>query len=106
MNVPDAVSAWFQYLRPLKDQGYVLGSPSTTSAPNGFEWMTQFFQQCGSDCGIDEVLLHWYDMKFEDFQTYVEKWVDGFKKPVRITEFACQVRLLLSKTPEMGANRI
>jgi len=84
-----AVSAWYQYLKPLASQGYTLGGPSTTSAPNGFDWMTTFLNQCGADCGLDEMLIHWYDVKFEDFQTYVNKWA-GFGKPIRITEFACQ----------------
>ena len=85
-----AVSAWYQYLKPLASQGYTLGGPSTTSAPNGFDWMTTFLNQCGADCGVDEMQVHWYDVKFEDFQTYVNKWA-GFGKPIRITEFACQV---------------
>jgi len=89
MAVSDAVSAWQQYLQPLSSQGYVLGSPCTTSAPDGMDWMTQFFSQC-SGCTVDEVLIHWYDVHFSDFQTYVENWYNAFKKPVRVTEFACQ----------------
>jgi len=87
---PDtAVSVWYKYLRPLANQGYTLGSPVTTSAPNGFPWMTDFFNKCGGDCHVDEVNIHWYDVKFEDFKTYVNKWA-GFGKPLRVTEFACQ----------------
>lgn len=56
------------------------------------DWMTQFFSQC-SGCTVDEVLIHWYDVHFSDFQTYVENWYNAFKKPLRITEFACQVRV-------------
>jgi hypothetical protein len=92
MSVEDGVSAWNSYIRPLASQGYTLGSPCTTSAPDGFDWVTNFFSQCGGDCGVNEVTVHWYDVKFEDFQTYVEKWA-GFGKPLRITEFACQVRV-------------
>jgi len=50
--------------------------------------MTDFFSQC-SDCHVDDVLIHWYDVKFVDFKAYVDKWA-GFGKPLRITEFACQ----------------
>jgi len=88
-SVGDAVSAWYKYIRPLANQGYTLGSPSTTSAPDGYTWMTDFFNQCGGDCHVDEVAIHWYDVKFEDFKTYINKWA-GFGKPIRITEFACQ----------------
>jgi len=90
MSVSDAISAWYSYIRPLADQGYTLGSPCTTSAPDGFDWMTSFLNQCGGDCHVDEIALHWYDVHFADFQTYVENWANAFKKPVRITEFACQ----------------
>jgi hypothetical protein len=106
MSVSDAISAWYSYIRPLKDQGYTLGSPCTTSAPDGFDWMSSFIPQCGGDCGVDEMLIHWYDVKFEDFQTYVEKWANAFKLPVRITEFACQVRVTSADPLGMGANRI
>jgi hypothetical protein len=88
-TVDNAISAWYTYIRPLANQGYTLGSPSTTSAPNGFDWMSEFFQKCGGDCHVDEVAIHWYDVKFEDLQTYVNKWA-GLGKPLRITEFACQ----------------
>lgn len=88
-SVEDAISAWYKYIRPLANQGYTLGSPSTTSAPNGFDWMTNFLNKCGGDCHVDEVAVHWYDVKFEDFKTYINKWA-GFGKPIRVTEFACQ----------------
>jgi len=84
-----AVSAWYKYIKPLASQGYTLGSPATTSAPNGFTWVTDFLDKCGGDCGVSEVLVHWYDVKFEDFKTYINKWA-GFGKPLRVTEFACQ----------------
>lgn len=87
---PDnAVGVWKKYLRPLADQGYILGSPVTTSNPNGFPWMTEFFAKCGDDCHVDEVAIHYYDVKFSDFKAYIDKWA-GFGKPLRITEFACQ----------------
>lgn len=106
MSPEDGVSAWQSYIRPLADQGYTLGSPATTSAPDGFDWMTNFMQQC-NDCAVTDIALHWYDVHFSDFQTYVEKWATAFKKPVRITEFACQVRhLLLFGLVDEGANRI
>jgi hypothetical protein len=35
------------------------------------------------------MLIHWYDVEFEDFKAYVNKWA-GFGKPIRVTEFACQ----------------
>jgi hypothetical protein len=89
-SVPDAVSAWYSYIKPLAAEGYTLGSPCTTSAPDGFDWVTSFFQSCGADCGVNEVPIHWYDVQFSDFQAYIEKWAAAFKLPIRVTEFACQ----------------
>jgi len=87
-TVDNAIDAWRKYIKPLASQGYTLGSPSTTSAPNGFDWMTDFLNKC-ADCGVDDIALHWYDVKFDDLKTYVNKWA-GFGKPMRVTEFACQ----------------
>lgn len=106
MDVTTAVNAWNQYLKPLGSQGYTLGAPCTTSAPDGMTWMVDFFQQCGSDCGVNEMPVHWYDVHFADFQTYVENWANAFKLPVRITEFACQVCMLYYDSLNIGANRI
>jgi len=89
LDTDTAVSAWYTYIRGLANQGYTLGSPVTSSNPNGFPWMTEFFQKCGDDCHVDEVMVHWYDVKFVDFQAYIDKWA-GFGKPLRVTEFACQ----------------
>jgi len=100
MPVAAGVSAWYQYIRPLADQGYTLGSPCTTSAPNGFDWMTEFFNQCGADCHVDEVAIHWYDVHFEDLKAYIDKWA-GFGKPMRLTEFACQNFNDLNAQPSM-----
>jgi hypothetical protein len=89
-SVPDAVSAWYSYIKPLAAKGYTLGTPCTTSAPDGLVWVTNFFQACGPDCGVNEVTTHWYDVNFSDFQAYQENWYAAFKLPIRITEFACQ----------------
>ena len=35
--------------------------------------------------------VHWYDVKAEDFKTYVTKWHDTYNKDIFITEFAPQV---------------
>jgi len=57
--------------------------------------MTEFLNTCGADCHVDEMAIHWYDVKFVDLKAYVDKWA-GFGKPLRVTEFACQVCIWLS----------
>ena len=35
--------------------------------------------------------VHWYDVKADDFKTYVDKWHKLYNKDIFITEFAPQV---------------
>ena len=90
MDVSSALGGWRDHIRPLAERGYILGSPCTSSAPRGFDWMIDFVQQCGPDCHIDEMPIHWYDVSLDGFKEYVKKWHDAFKKPLRITEYAFQ----------------
>jgi len=89
MSYQDGVQLWREYIEPLKAKGYQLGLPATSSNPDGFDWVTNFVNAC-PDCTFDFVPIHWYDVNFADFQTYVEKWHDKFQKPIWITEYACQ----------------
>lgn len=100
LDVPTTINLWFTYIQPLADQGYTLGGPVTTSAPDGFDWMTTFIAQCGTNCKMSEMPLHWYDTTFEKLQEYVEKW-SGFKMPMRVTEFAC-TNFNGADQPDMG----
>lgn len=80
------------HMMPLADNGWYIIGPSTTSAPNG---LTQWYKQFQSECGdvfdrMDAISLHWYDVSIDAFKKYVENWYNTFKKPVWITEFACQ----------------
>jgi len=89
-NIPDGrygCQLWQQYIAPLKNQGYRLISPGTSSRPNGFDWMKDFF---AAGCDADVVALHWYDINVEDFKAYVTKFHDAFGKPIWVTEYACQ----------------
>lgn len=86
---PDtAVGLWWKYLEPLKDKGYQLLAPVTSSNPNGYTWMQEFLQKCNG-CHIDGFPVHYYGTSADDMQSYIEKW-SGFGKPIWVTEFACQ----------------
>jgi hypothetical protein len=53
LSPQDAVTLYREYCYPLKAHGYKLGSPATSSNPNGYTWMEEFFKLCGSDhCGV------------------------------------------------------
>ncbi|KAI0692653.1 glycosyl hydrolase catalytic core-domain-containing protein [Cytidiella melzeri] len=90
MDPTYAASVWKEHIEPKRALGYKTCSPATSSNPNGYTWVQNFLKACDGGCTFDMVCVHWYDVKFEDFQTYVEKWHDGFGKDIMITEFACQ----------------
>jgi O-glycosyl hydrolase len=89
MDPSSAVSLWQQYLKPLKNQGYMLISPACTNGPSGMTWMKSFLDEC-TDCQIDRVGLHFYGTEPQDFINYVTEVYNAFKIPVWVTEFACQ----------------
>ena len=46
MSPQQGIELWQQYIQPLKNEGYELISPATSSNPNGKVWMTEFFNGC------------------------------------------------------------
>lgn len=90
MSPERAAAAWKKYLEPLVAHGYKLVSPSTSSNPNGYTWMQNFFKACNGGCTVSYMSLHYYDVTFSGFQAYAEKWHNGFGRPIMFTEYACQ----------------
>ncbi|KAJ7591229.1 glycosyl hydrolase catalytic core-domain-containing protein [Mycena floridula] len=90
MDAGSGADIWRQYIAPLRSQGYTLVSPATTSAPSGLTWMQDFFKNLGGTDAVDIVALHWYDVGSAKFEAYVQSFYDAFKKPLWITEYACQ----------------
>ncbi|KAF8803704.1 hypothetical protein BYT27DRAFT_7108977 [Phlegmacium glaucopus] len=84
-----AASLWQQYIQPLKNHGYTLVSPATTSAPSGKKWMQDFISACHG-CTIDVVALHWYGTNAQAFIAYVTDFHTTFNRNIWVTEFACQ----------------
>lgn len=85
-----ACQLWQQYMLPLRNQGYTLVSPATTSAPSGITWMHNFLNACGGISAIDKISVHWYGTKPQEFIQYLQLWYNTFGKPIWVTEFACQ----------------
>jgi hypothetical protein len=90
MNAWQGMDLWNQYIAPLAGQGYsILGSPATTSAPDGLTWMQTFLG--GLSVQPNVICVHWYDVGFEKFQQYVtEYWQGTGYRTIWVTEFACQ----------------
>ncbi|SRR5258706_2046633 len=90
MDVDTGVGLWNDYIAPLQGMGYnILGSPATTSAPNGLDWMKEFLPKVAVK--PTHICVHWYDVGFDNFKAYVENFHAGTGYlPILITEFACQ----------------
>ncbi|KAI0356575.1 glycoside hydrolase [Trametes cingulata] len=86
----DAAALWKAHIEPLKAQGIRLGSPALSGAPQGKQWLTDWYNACGGGCTVDFMPLHWYDIDSTAFMQYLEDYHDTFQKPVWVTEWACQ----------------
>ncbi|CAE6446936.1 unnamed protein product [Rhizoctonia solani] len=84
------VNFWKTHLEPLKSTGIRLGSPATTSGPNGKKWMQDFFALCAGSCTVDFLALHWYGNVAEELIAYLEDFHNTFQRPIWVTEYSCQ----------------
>lgn len=90
MDIGTGAWMWNTYIAPLASQGYqILGSPATTSAPDGLTWIQGWLDQVSVKPNV--ICVHWYDVGFENFQTYVQNFYDNTgRRTIWVTEFACQ----------------
>jgi len=102
MGTGQAADVWRQYLAPLKNQGYYLVSPAVTSAPKGKTWLQGFMNACNG-CNVDAIALHWYGTDAQAFIAYVQDFYNTFKKPIWVTEVACQS---FSGGPQCNAGQV
>jgi len=88
-----AAAIWNQEVAFLANQGVEVIGPSTTTAPDGMQWMKDFFNACsksaGPHCGISWLNLHYYGTDVNDFIMYMNKFHDQFGLPIMVTEFGC-----------------
>jgi len=90
MSPQSGVELWLDIIQPLKAKGYRLGSPATTSAPSGKQWVQDFLTICNGRCSVDFIALHWYDVGAQNFIDYVTDFHNTFNLNIWVTEFACQ----------------
>ncbi|KAG9118598.1 hypothetical protein FRC07_006810, partial [Ceratobasidium sp. 392] len=89
MSPGDAARLWRDKMEPARSKGCKLVSPAVTSAPSGKTWLQQFFNAC-QGCNVDYVAVHWYGTKSDQFKSYVTDFYNTFKKPIIVSEYACQ----------------
>ncbi|KAK7015637.1 hypothetical protein R3P38DRAFT_2543365 [Favolaschia claudopus] len=86
-----AVELWKQYLEPLRAAHNVrLGSPAPSGAPGSWQWLTAFLQQCGEECTVDFLVLHWYGTNATAFKEFLVDYHSRFNMNIWVTEWACQ----------------
>ncbi|EUC57603.1 glycoside hydrolase catalytic core protein [Rhizoctonia solani AG-3 Rhs1AP] len=92
MSPADAANMWKTYLEPLKagNPNLRLGSPAPSSRPNGIQWIFDFLGNCNGGCTVDFIALHYYDINATDFIRHINEYHDAFKRPIWVTEWACQ----------------
>ncbi|KAG9007690.1 hypothetical protein FRB94_014112 [Tulasnella sp. JGI-2019a] len=87
MSPAAAVAIWHEHVMTMSaDQ---IGSPGVTTSPDGFTWITSFLNQC-KGCRVDFVSLHYYGITSQDFIKQITKFYNAVKKPIWVTEWACQ----------------
>jgi hypothetical protein len=90
MSVQEGIDLWQSHIAHLANEGYsILGSPATTSAPDGLTWVQAFLEGVSTKPNV--ITVHWYDVGFPKFKEYVENFHSGTGyRTIWVTEFACQ----------------
>jgi len=87
MSEGNAADLWNRHIGPRRAMGYRLGSPCTTNAPGGLEWIANWINMVGEK--PDFIAIHWYGVDINDFKNYAIRTHEMFGRPIWITEYAC-----------------
>ncbi|KAF9526566.1 glycosyl hydrolase catalytic core-domain-containing protein [Crepidotus variabilis] len=90
MLAKEGAALWKKYVEPLRTKGVRLGSPAPAGGPSGTTWLQGFLKECKGGCTIDFIATHWYSTDANAFIAFLNEYHDTFKKPIWITEWACQ----------------
>ena len=83
-----AAKTWIREIEPLKKLGVKLGAPAVTGAPNGFNWLQNFFAACDGGCSADFIPVHWYG-NFEGLASHIGQVRGTYPNmTVWVTEYA------------------
>lgn len=89
IDAEEAAQIWIEQIEPLRKLGIKLGAPGVRSAPEGNEWLAEFFSHCDGKCKPDFLPLHWYG-PFDYLPDYIEGMHATYENmsTVWLTEFA------------------
>lgn len=60
LDASTAADIWIAQIEPLREDGVSLGGPAVTGAPDGFNWLQNFFTACAGQCHPDFLPIHFY----------------------------------------------
>ncbi|KAF1820660.1 glycoside hydrolase family 128 protein [Dissoconium aciculare CBS 342.82] len=89
VDAQTAAETWIRQMEPLKKEFNIsLGAPAVTSAPTGFNWLRNFFDQCAGRCNPDFIPVHYYG-SFEGLASHMGQVNATYPNMTMwITEFA------------------
>ncbi|KAK7036957.1 glycosyl hydrolase catalytic core-domain-containing protein [Favolaschia claudopus] len=67
-----------------------MNDPAPSGAPGSWQWLTAFLQQCGEECTVDFLVLHWYGTNATAFKEFLVDYHSRFSMNIWLTEWACQ----------------
>lgn len=98
IDIYGALPLWINdFLPKSRARGLRIGSAAPTSAPDGVEWVVNFYKYCmeqnGNDdakCKADFAPVHYYDVDVTAFQNYLVNFHQQVGVNLWVTEYACQ----------------
>ncbi|GMK58863.1 hypothetical protein CspeluHIS016_0603050 [Cutaneotrichosporon spelunceum] len=98
IDIYSALGYWINdFLPKTRERGIRAGGAAPTSAPDGVEWVVNFYNHCmeqnGNDngkCRADFAAVHYYDVDVGHFQSYLQNFHEKTNLPLWVTEYACQ----------------
>jgi len=90
LSPEDAAQIWMNVSDPLKNQGYsTIVTPAVTSAPNGVQWLQDFFKAC-TNCRFTAMALHYYGTNSQGMIDYLNHMHNTFNMDIWVTEYAAE----------------
>ena len=89
IDAEEAAQLWIEQIEPLKEMNIKLGAPGVRSAPEGNQWLAEWYGHCDGRCKPDFLPLHWYG-PFDYLPDYMSGMHDAYGNisTVWLTEFA------------------
>ncbi|KAJ7877530.1 hypothetical protein B0H14DRAFT_2436804 [Mycena olivaceomarginata] len=90
LSPAEGAEMWKGYLEPLRARNIRLGSPAPSGSSNSIPWLRNFTQECGGNCTMDFLALHWYNTNATAFKEFIVDFHEEFNLNIWVTEWACQ----------------